>query len=179
MESWIQKVSNKGFMLTLQEMIPWTDQRLNLLLIFTFYFKYLKYKIIFNLVIETVLYLKYNRINPFTAVYNARNTLGEIRLFWCYYGVTYNFIQNHNHCRDLHQIFSCLFETFGSMSEIMFSSDSMSKIFFSTAENTWISTFVYNIIVLEWLGNNGSKMWEWQEFPPLPLLIPININCHL
>ena len=37
----------------------------------------------------------------------------------------------------------------------------------------------YNIIVLEWLGNNGSKMWEWQEFPPLPLLIPININCHL
>ena len=109
-------------------MIPWTDQRMNLLLIFTFYFKYLKYKIIFNLVIETVLYLKYNRINPFTAVYNARNTLGEIRLFWCYYGVTYNFIQN------LHQIFSCLFETFGSMSEIMFSSDSMSKIFFF---NSW------------------------------------------
>ena len=27
----------------------------------------------------------------------------------------------------IHQIFSCLFETFGSMSEIMFSSDSMSK----------------------------------------------------
>ena len=26
-----------------------------------------------------------------------------------------------------------------------------------------MSTFVYNIIVLEWLGNNGSKMWEWQE----------------
>ena len=48
-----------------------------------------------------------------------------------YFGVTYHFIQNHNHCRDLHQIFSCLFETFGSMSEILFSSDSMSKkIFF-------------------------------------------------
>ena len=44
-----------------------------------------------------------------------------------YYGVTYNFIQNHNQCRDLHQIFSCLFETFDSMSNIMFSSDSMSK----------------------------------------------------
>ena len=55
---------------------------------------------------------------------------GEIRLFWCYYGVTYNFIQSHNHCRDIHQIFSCLFETFGSMSEIMFSSYSMSKKYF-------------------------------------------------
>ena len=43
------------------------------------------------------------------------------------------------------------------MSEIMFSSDSMSKNIFSTAENTWMSTFVYNIIVLEWLENNGSK----------------------
>ena len=43
---------------------------------------------------------------------------------------------NHNQCRDLHQIFSCLFETFGSMSEIMFSSDSVSKYSFSTAENT-------------------------------------------
>ena len=47
------------------------------------------------------------------------------------YGVTYNLIQNHNQYWDLHQIFFCLFETFGSMSEIMFSSDSMSKkIFF-------------------------------------------------
>ena len=54
---------------------------------------------------------------------------GEIRLFWCFYGVTYNFIQNHNHWRDLHQIFSCLFETFGTMSAIMFSSDSMSFFF--------------------------------------------------
>ena len=52
---------------------------------------------------------------------------GKIRLFWCFYGVTYNFIQNHNHWRDLHQIFSCLFETFGTMFAIMFSSDSMSK----------------------------------------------------
>ena len=50
----------------------------------------------------------------------------KIRLFWCFYGVTYNFIQNHNHWRDLHHFFSCLFETFGTMSEIMFSSDSIS-----------------------------------------------------
>ena len=27
-----------------------------------------------------------------------------------------------------------------------------------------MSTFIYNIIVLEWLENNGSKMWEWQSF---------------
>ena len=116
-------------------------------------------------------------LNPFLPYIMHAIRQVKIRLFWCYYGVKYNFIQNHNHCRDLHQIFSCLFETFGTMSEIMFSSDSMSN-FFSTAENTWMSTFVYNIIVLEWLGNNCSKMWEWQEFPPLPLLIPININCH-
>ena len=63
--------------------------------------------------------------NPFTAVYNARDTPGVNMAFLCYYGVTYNFIQNHNHCRDLHQFFSCLFETFDTMSEIMFSSDSM------------------------------------------------------
>ena len=43
------------------------------------------------------------------------------------------------------------------MSEIMFFSDSMSKNIFSTAENTRMSTFVYNIIVLEWLENSGSK----------------------
>ena len=42
-----------------------------------------------------------------------------------------------------------------------------------------MSTFVYNIIVLEWLGDNGSKMWEWQEFPPLPLLIVIHIQAIL
>ena len=52
---------------------------------------------------------------------------GGKRLFLFYYGVAYNFIQNHNHCRDLHQLFSCLFETFGTMSLIMFSSDRVSK----------------------------------------------------
>ena len=116
-------------------------------------------------------------LTPSLLSISACNMPGEIRLFWLYYGVTYNFIQNHNNCRDLHQIFSCLFETFGTMSEIMFSSDSMSKNFF----NSWKYMnvyFVYNIIVLEWFENNGSKMWEWQEFPPLPLLIPINIICH-
>ena len=41
-----------------------------------------------------------------------------------------DFIQYYNQCRDLHPIFSCFFETFGSMSEIMFSSDSVSKIIF-------------------------------------------------
>ena len=75
------------------------------------------------------------------------------RLFWSYYCVTYNFIQNHNQCRDLHQFFSCLFETFGSMSEIMFSNDSMSKNIFSTAENTWMSTFVFSIIGKQWFTN--------------------------
>ena len=55
---------------------------------------------------------------------------GKIRLFWCYYGVTYYFIQNHNHCRDLHQIFSCLFETFGTMSEILFLVIASKKNFF-------------------------------------------------
>ena len=73
---------------------------------------------------------------------------GKIWLFWCFYGVTYNFIQNHNHWRDLHQIFSCLFETFGTMSAIMFSSDRISKrknfnswkymnIYFSCFWNGW------------------------------------------
>ena len=53
----------------------------------------------------------------------------NLMLLW----FTYNFIQNHNQCRNLHQIFSCLFETFGSMSEIMFSSESMSKkLFFNS-----------------------------------------------
>ena len=49
-------------------------------------------------------------INPFTAIINASNTPGGntaiLMLLWCN---IYNFIQNHNHCRDLHQIFpACL-----------------------------------------------------------------------
>ena len=36
-------------------MIPWTDQKLNLLLKYTFYYKNIKYKIIFNLLIKYVL----------------------------------------------------------------------------------------------------------------------------
>ena len=81
---------------------------------------------------------------------------GKIRLFLCSYGVTYNFIQNLYHCRDLHQFFSCLFKTFGTMSEIMFSIDSMSKKN-STAENTLMSSFVYNIIVFGTVGKQWFK----------------------
>ena len=44
--------------------------------------------------------------------------------------LTYNFKHNHNECRIYIIFFSCLFETFVSMS-----SDSMSKNIFSTAEN--------------------------------------------
>ena len=47
--------------------------------------------------------------------------------------VTYNFIQNHNYWKDLHQIFSYLFETFGSMSEISFLVIACHKKYFSTA----------------------------------------------
>ena len=39
-----------------------------LLLLFTFYYKYLKYKNIFSLGIKSVLYLKYNRIDGFVGV---------------------------------------------------------------------------------------------------------------
>ena len=55
-------------------MIPRTDQKLNLLLLFTFYHKYLKIKTIFNLgiFIITVLYLKYNRIKGFVGVQNGK-----------------------------------------------------------------------------------------------------------
>ena len=49
-------------------MIPPTFQKLNLLLIFSFYYKYLKYKIISNLGIKTVLYFKYDCINSLDGV---------------------------------------------------------------------------------------------------------------
>ena len=42
--------------------------KLNVLLIFTFYYKYLKYKNIFNLGFKTVLYLKYDCINCLVGV---------------------------------------------------------------------------------------------------------------
>ena len=48
------------------------DQKLNLLLIFTFDYKYLNYKNNFNLEIKTVLYLKYNHINGFVRVQNGK-----------------------------------------------------------------------------------------------------------
>ena len=52
---------------------------------------------------------------------------GKKQLFWCYKVLHIISKKIHNHCRDLHQIFSCMFETFGTLSEIMFSSGSMSK----------------------------------------------------
>ena len=33
-------------------------------------------------------------------------------------------------------------------------------------------------LYLEWLENNGSKCENDRHFPHLPLLFPININCH-
>ena len=78
---------------------------------------------------NVISYAPMRLLNPFTAVYNARNMPGEntatLMLLWCY----------HNHCRDLHQIFSCLFETFCTMSEICFLVIAC-QFFFSTAENT-------------------------------------------
>ena len=41
---------------------------MNLLLIFKFYYNYLKYKYIFDLGIKTILYFKYNRINVLVGV---------------------------------------------------------------------------------------------------------------
>ena len=70
--SW--KVS-EGFTLTLGKrpevfMIPWTFQKLNLLLIFTFYNLYIK--IIYNLGYKTILYLIFNRISGFVRVQNGK-----------------------------------------------------------------------------------------------------------
>ena len=86
-------------------------------------------------------------LTPSLTSISAHNMPGEIRLFWFYYGVTYNFIHNHNHCRDLHQFFFCLFETFVTISEIMFASDSMSKKYFFNSSKYMNVYFVYNIIV--------------------------------
>ena len=62
-----------GYTLTLQETRSIHDSmnilKIELLLIFTFYYRYLKYKKnIFNLGIKTVLYLKCNRINSLVGV---------------------------------------------------------------------------------------------------------------
>ena len=75
-------------------------------------------------------------------------------------------------------MFSCLFETFGSMSEIMFSSDSMSKNIFQQLK-------VYECL----LSFSTSLFWNvWKimvqkcendsHFAHLPLLIPCYIYCH-
>ena len=59
----------------------------------------------------------------------------------------------------------------------MFSSDSMSKKKF----NSWKYMNVYFRLQHHCFGMVGKQwfnMWEWHEFPPVPLLIPINIVCH-
>ena len=61
MESWLLRVSCK-------ETEAQTLQKLNLLLIFTFYYKNVKYQNIFNLGIKTILYLKYICINSLVGV---------------------------------------------------------------------------------------------------------------
>ena len=72
-----------------------------------------------------------NHINPFTAVYKctlyAGGKYGYVDVTMVIHIVSYKIITN---CRDIHLFFSCLFETFGSMSEIMFSSDNVSKTYF-------------------------------------------------
>ena len=79
--------------------------------------------------------------------------LGKMRLIWCFYGVTYNFIQNHNSWRDLHQFFSCLFETFGTMSAIMFLVIACQKKF-----NSWKYMNVYFRLQHHCFGMVG-KQW--------------------
>ena len=77
-ESRILRVSCKvGFKLHLQETRSIHDsmhiQKMNLLLIFEIYYKYLKYKNnIFDLGIKTVLHLKYNRINGLVGEKNEK-----------------------------------------------------------------------------------------------------------
>ena len=83
MESWILRISWKvsearrasNLLCKIPKvfMIPWTFQKFNLLLIFTFYYKYLKYKKkIFNLWIKTDVYWKCNRFNGLVRVQNGK-----------------------------------------------------------------------------------------------------------
>ena len=52
-------------------MIPWTDQKLNLFLIFTFYYKYLNYKVVYNL----------GKISPWANEFHAQSILqGQLSL---------------------------------------------------------------------------------------------------
>ena len=88
--------------------------------------------------------------------------------------ISYKF---HKQCRDLYH-FSCLFKTFGSMSEIMFSSDSMSKKNFHQLK---IHECLLSLSTsLFWNGWKTmiQKCENDSHFPHLPFLILININCH-
>ena len=53
----LQSISEARIHVNFAIMIPRTFQKLNILLIFTFCYKYLKYKNYFNLGIKTALYL--------------------------------------------------------------------------------------------------------------------------
>ena len=70
-------------------------------------------------------------INPFTAVYKctqyARGKYGYFDIIMVLHRISYKIITTVGIYTNF---FSCLFETFGTMSEIMFSSDSMSKNIF-------------------------------------------------
>ena len=61
-----------GIMNTMQEIRSIHDfmnrSKIEFIFIFTFYYRYLKYKNIFNLGIKTVLFLKYDRFNGFVGV---------------------------------------------------------------------------------------------------------------
>ena len=67
-------------------------------------------------------------LTPSQPSLNAPNMAGEIQLFLFYYGVKYIISYKIITAVGIYTIFfSCLFETFATMSEIMFSSDSRSK----------------------------------------------------
>ena len=56
-------------------------------------------------------------------------------------------------------------------SEIMFSSVSMSQKKIQQLEIHECQHHCFGMVGKQWF-----KMWEWQELPPLPLLIPINVS---
>ena len=78
------------------------------------------------------------KLNPFTTLYKCMQyagggggggggggKYGYFDVIMVLHIISYKIIN----CRDLHQYFSCLLATFGTMSEIMFSSDSISNFF--------------------------------------------------
>ena len=71
-------------------------------------------------------------------------------------------------------IFSYLWETFGSISEVKFSS----KIFFQQLKiHEGLLSFSTSLFWNGW-KTMIQKFENDSHFPHLPFLIPININCH-